>query len=272
MADGVAPNLRYGGKVAIVTGGSKGIGEGIVREFVKAGAKVVFCARGVEDGKKLEKEVTEKGPGEGYFIKCDVSKEEDIKNLVDKTVEKYGCIDCLINNAGWHPPEGKTVDHTTVDEFKNLLNLNLVNYFIFCKFALPHLRKTKGSIINVSSLVAQIGQPGAVAYVASKGAITSMTRALAVDEAKHGVRVNSVSPGNVWTPLWDQLARSSGNFEKSKKDGDEAQLMGRMGTLEESGQACLYLAAEATFTTGIDLLLSGGAELTYGKKTQVESA
>lgn len=267
-----ASTLRYNAKVTIVTGGSKGIGEGVVREFVKAGAKVVFCARGVEDGKKLEKEVNDSGPGEGYFIKCDVSKEEDIKNLVEKTVEKYGRIDCLINNAGWHPPAGKTIDHTSVDEFRQLLDLNLVNYFLFCKFALPYLRKTKGNIINMSSLVAQIGQPGAVAYVASKGGITSLTRALAVDEAKYGVRVNSLSPGNVWTPLWDQLAHSTGDFEKNKKDGEEAQLLGRMGTLEESGQACLYLAAEATFTTGIDMLLSGGAELTYGKKTQVDSA
>ncbi|CAH3015582.1 unnamed protein product [Porites evermanni] len=263
--------LRYEGKVTIVTGGSKGIGEGVVREFVKAGAKVVFCARGEAEGEKLEKELNGTGPGEAYFIKCDVTKEEDIKNLVEKTVEKYGCIDCLINNAGWHPPS-KTIDETSVDLFRELLNLNLVNYFLFCKFALPHIRKTKGNIINMSSLVAQIGQPGAVAYVASKGGITSMTRALAVDEAKYGVRVNSVSPGNVWTPLWDQLATLTGDFEKSKKDGEEAQLLGRMGTLEESGQACLYLAAEATFTTGIDLLLSGGAELTYGKKTQVENA
>ncbi|XP_015763800.1 PREDICTED: 17-beta-hydroxysteroid dehydrogenase 14-like [Acropora digitifera] len=164
---GDASNLRYLGKVTIVTGGSKGIGEGIVREFVKAGAKVVFCARGVDEGKKLEKELNNTGPGEAFYIKCDVSKEDEIKNLVDKTVEKYGCIDCLINNAGWHPPE-RTIDDTSVQDFKDLLNLNLVNYFIFCKFALPHLRKTKGNIINLSSLVAKIGQPGAVSYVASK--------------------------------------------------------------------------------------------------------
>lgn len=268
---GDTSNLRYLGKVTIVTGGSKGIGEGIVREFVKAGAKVVFCARGVDEGKKLEKELNNTGPGEAFYIKCNVSKEDEIKNLVDKTVEKYGCIDCLINNAGWHPPE-RTIDDTSVQDFKDLLNLNLVNYFIFCKFALPHLRKTKGNIINLSSLVAKIGQPAAVSYVASKGGITSMTKALAVDEAKHGVRVNSVSPGNIWTPLWDSLAQATGNFDKAKRDGEQAQLLGRMGTLEESGQTCLYLAAEATFTTGVDMLLSGGAELAYGKKTRVDNA
>merc|ERR1711973_522844 len=96
--------LRYQDKVVIVTGGSKGIGEGVAREFVKAGAKVVICARGVEDGKRLETELNTTGPGEAYFIKCDVSKEDEIKNLITQTVEKYGNIDCLVNNAGWHPP------------------------------------------------------------------------------------------------------------------------------------------------------------------------
>ncbi|XP_031568140.1 17-beta-hydroxysteroid dehydrogenase 14-like [Actinia tenebrosa] len=261
--------LRYQDKVTIVTGGSKGIGEGIVREFVKAGSKVVFCARGVDVGKKLEAEVNAAGPGESMFIKCDVTKEDDLKSLVDKTVEKYGHLDCLINNAGWHPP-AKTIDDTSVEDFKSLLNFNLVNYFILCKLALPHLRKTKGNIINVSSLVAQIGQANAVAYVSTKGGITSMTKALAVDEAKHGVRVNSLSPGNVWTPLWDELAHGTADFETSKREGEEAQLLGRMGTLEESGKSCLYLAADATFTTGVDLFLSGGAELNYGKKTRLD--
>ncbi|KAK3719594.1 hypothetical protein QZH41_015733 [Actinostola sp. cb2023] len=261
--------LRYQDKVTIVTGGSKGIGEGIVREFVKAGAKVVFCARGDAAGKKLEAELNSIGPGEAMFVKCDVTKEDQLKNLVDKTIERFGCLDCLINNAGWHPPE-KSIDDTSVEDFKNLLNFNLVNYFILCKLALPHLRKTKGNIINVSSLVAQIGQANAVAYVSTKGAITSMTKALAVDEAKYGVRVNTLSPGNVWTPLWDELAHAAQDFEKSKRDGEEAQLLGRMGTLEESGKSCLYLAADATFTTGIDLFLSGGAELNYGRKTRLD--
>ncbi|KXJ20962.1 17-beta-hydroxysteroid dehydrogenase 14 [Exaiptasia diaphana] len=269
MASARNGELRYLDKVTIVTGGSKGIGEGIVREFVKAGSKVVFCARGDVAGKKLECEVNAMGPGESMFLQCDVTKQNQLKNLVDKTIEKYGQLDCLINNAGWHPPE-KNIDDTSIQDFKNLLDLNLVNYFTLCKLSLPHLRKTKGNIINVSSLVAQIGQANAVAYVTTKGAISSMTRALAVDEAKYGVRVNTLSPGNVWTPLWDELAKQTSNFEKSKLDGEEAQLLGRMGTLEESGKSCLYLAADATFTTGIDLFLSGGAELNYGRKTRLD--
>ncbi|XP_078583428.1 L-fucose dehydrogenase-like isoform X2 [Branchiostoma floridae x Branchiostoma japonicum] len=252
MAEG---GLRYKDKVVIVTGGSKGIGEGAVRAFEEA-------------GKKLESEMNTSGPGEALFIPCDVTKEEDIRNVIDKTVEKYGRIDCLINNAGMHPPE-QTIDDTSVDEFRSLLNLNLVSYFIASKFALPHLRKTQGNIINMSSLVGIIGQTNACAYVTTKGGITSLTRALAVDEAKYGVRVNTVSPGNIWTPMWDGLSKASGNPEAMVKGGEEAQLLGRMGTIEEAGKVCLFLAAEATFSTGTDMLLSGGAELNYGRKTRL---
>ncbi|EDO37490.1 predicted protein [Nematostella vectensis] len=263
-----ASSGRYAGKVTIVTGGSKGIGEGVVREFVKAGSKVVFCARGVEAGKKLEQEVNSTGPGESFFIQCDVTKEEDLKNVVDIAIEKYGQLDCLINNAGTHP-DATSIDDTSVQDFENLFKLNVVSYFIMCKRSLPHLRKTKGNIINMSSLVALIGQQHAVSYVATKGAITSMTRALAIDEAAYGVRVNSLSIGNVLTPLWESNASATPDYKKAIQDGMDAQLLGRMGTLHESGQACLYLAADATFTTGTDLLLTGGAELNYGKKTRI---
>ncbi|KAJ8299547.1 hypothetical protein KUTeg_023607, partial [Tegillarca granosa] len=261
------PGLRYKDKVTIVTGGSKGIGKGCVIVFVKHGAKVVFCSRGEAEGKALEEEVNKHGPGEAFFVKCDVTKEPDIKNVVEKTVEKYGRIDCLINNAGYHPSR-MTIDDISADDFRNLLNLNLVNYFLFSKYAMPHLRKTEGNIINDSSLVAQIGQEGAAAYVASKGGIDAMTRALAVDEAKYNVRVNSFSPGNVWTPLWEICANEMPDPEAAKQAGANCQLNGRYGTIEECGLTCLYLAADATFCTGIDIKLSGGAELDYGNKNK----
>ncbi|CAD5125394.1 DgyrCDS13629 [Dimorphilus gyrociliatus] len=262
--------LRYEGKVTIVTGGSMGIGEGCVRVFVKHGSKVVFCARGDNAGEALEKELNAKGPGEAYYIKCDVTKEDDIKNLIKKTVEKYGQIDCVINNAGTHPPH-KPIDNFSADEFRDLLNLNVVNYFLVSKYALPHLRKTKGSIVNVSSLVGVMGQSGAVTYCATKGAITSMSKALAIDEAAHGVRVNTFSPGNVLTPLWESSAEMSGDAKAALQSGAEAQCLGRFGTVEESGEACLYLAAEGSFCTGIDIIMSGGAELGYAKKTRLEN-
>ena len=258
--------MEYTDKVVIVTGGTKGIGLGCVRAFLGAGAKVVFCSRKRDEGDVLAAELSV--GGDAYFVKCDVSKEEEVQNLIDRTVEKYGRIDCLINNAGWHPPH-KPIDDFTVEEFRDVLDLNLVSMFAACKFALPHVRKTKGNIINMSSLVGMMGQIHAVTYVASKGAISAFTKALAIDEAEHGVRVNSVTPGNIYTPLWQEAIDASDDPAKTRADGDAAQLLGRMGTIEEAGKLCVFIAAEATFTTGVDHIISGGAELGYGRKSRI---
>ena len=260
--------MRYKDKVTIVTGGSKGIGAGCVKVFAEeGGAKVVFCSRNEAEGRAFEAEINRKAPGSALFMRADVSKVDDIKRVVDATAEKFGRIDCLINNAGWHPPH-KTIDEFSVEDFRSLLDLNLVSIFAACKFALPHLRKVKGNIINMSSLVGSMAQSGATTYVATKGGITALTKALAVDEAAFEVRVNSVSPGNVYTPLWQEAIDASPDPARTRADGDAAQLLGRMGTIEESGRLCLFLAAEATFTTGVDHILSGGAELSYGRKTR----
>jgi len=259
--------MRYPDKVVLVTGGSQGIGQGCVRVFAGAGSTVVFCARGEAQGRALAEEVTRAGPGRAEFVRSDVSKEAEVRAFVREAVARNGRVDCLVNNAGWHPPK-KPIDDFSAQEFRDLLELNLVSMFVACQEALPHLRKTKGNVINLSSLVGSMGQVHATTYVATKGAITAFTKALAVDEAAHGVRVNAVSPGNVWTPLWKEAVDASPNPERTKADGEAAQLLGRMGTIEEAGRLCLFLAAEATFTTGVDHILSGGAELGYGRKTR----
>jgi NAD(P)-dependent dehydrogenase (short-subunit alcohol dehydrogenase family) len=257
----------YIDKVVIITGGSKGIGKGCVDAFVGAGAKVIFCARHDAEGESLAKEMNARGPGEAMFIPCDVSKTEEIRNLVDTTIAKHGRLDCLINNAGWHPSH-QPIDNFSVQDFRDLLNLNLVSMFAACKFALPHLRKTTGNIINLSSLVGVMGQLYATTYVATKGAVTAFTKALAIDEAEQGVRVNSVSPGNVYTPLWQEAIDASSDPEQCRAEGEAAQPLGRMGTIEEVGKLCLFIASEATFTTGVDHIISGGAELGYGRKSR----
>jgi NAD(P)-dependent dehydrogenase (short-subunit alcohol dehydrogenase family) len=260
--------VRYKDKVVIVTGGTKGIGLGCVRVFVEeGGANVVFCARDAAEGKAVEAAVTARGPGRASFVRCDVSKVDDVRALIDHTAQTHGRIDCLINNAGWHPP-GRPIDDFSVQDFRDLLELNLVSMFAACKHALPHLRRVKGNIINMASLVGAMGQLHATTYVASKGAITALSKALAIDEAAHEVRVNSVSPGNVYTPLWQEAIDASPDPAATRAAGDAAQLLGRMGTVEEAGRLCLFLAAEATFTTGVDHILSGGAELAYGRKTR----
>lgn len=260
--------MRYKDKVTVVTGGTKGIGAGCVNVFVEhGGASVVFCSRNEAEGRAFESEMNAKGPGRAMFIRADVSQVEDIRRVIERTVEHFGRIDCLINNAGWHPPH-QPIDAFSVEDFRSLLDLNLVSYFAACKFALPHLRRVKGNIINMSSLVASMGQLGATTYVASKGAITAFTKALAVDEAAYEVRVNSVSPGNIYTPLWQEAIDQAPDPAQCRAEGDAAQLLGRMGTIDEAGLLCLYLAADATFTTGVDHIISGGAELAYGRKTR----
>lgn len=260
--------MRYENKITIITGGTKGIGEGCVRVFADAGATVVFCARNEAQGHALESEINAQGKGSATFIKCDVSKVEEVESLIAQTVERFGRLDCLINNAGWHPPH-HPIDEFSVQDFRDLLELNLVSIFAACKAALPHLRKTQGNIINLSSLVGSMGQLYATTYVATKGAITAFSKALAVDEAAYGVRVNSVSPGNVYTPLWQEAIDASPDPAQTRADGDAAQPLGRMGTIEEAGKMCLYIAADATFSTGTDFLLTGGAELAYGRKSRV---
>ena len=260
--------MRYKDKVVVVTGGSKGIGFGCVKTFIEeGGSQVVFCARKTDEGEAVAAHLNARGPERAHFVRADVSKVDDVRTLIDETVGKFGRLDCLINNAGWHPGH-KPIDDFSVQDFRTLLDLNLVSIFAACKFALPHLRKTKGNIINISSLVGAMGQLHATTYVATKGGITAFSKALAVDEAAHGVRVNSVSPGNIYTPLWQEAIDGSADPTATRAAGDAAQLLGRMGTIEEAGRLCLYLAADATFTTGVDHLLSGGAELAYGRKSR----
>jgi len=263
-------SLLYSDKIVIITGGSSGIGKGCAQEFVKAGSKVVICcnneAEGTAVASSLQAEVS--GDAGGVcFVYCDVRNTDDIHDLIEATASRYGKIDCLINNAGWHPPH-KPIDDFSVEEFRDLLELNLVSIFSACKFALPYLRQTRGNIINMASLVASIGQHHATTYVATKGAITGFTKALAVDEAPHGVRVNSVSPGNIYTPLWQEAIDAAPDPLQYRAEGEAAQLLGRMGCVEEVGRLCLFIASAATFTTGVDHLISGGAELGYAQKSR----
>lgn len=264
---------RYEGKCVVVTGGSKGIGEGCSRVFFEAGANIVVAARSAKEGDALvselnaKAEVKEKATNRCIFVQTDVSKVDDLKRLIEKAVEHFGRLDCLINNAGWHPPP-LTIEQFSVEEMQDLFQLNFISIFAACKFALPHLRKVRGNIINMSSWVGAFGQAQAPTYSATKGAITAFSKSLAIDEATsgQGVRVNIVSPGNIWTPLWKSWSDGEPDPVAAKEAGDRVQVMGRKGTIMETGRLCLCIAADLTFTTGVDHLQSGGAELGYGVK------
>ncbi|XP_060110980.1 17-beta-hydroxysteroid dehydrogenase 14-like [Heteronotia binoei] len=187
----MATCLRYPNKVVIVTGGTSGIGLATVKEFVRQGSSVVFCSKASEaqKGQEIQRELQASGcPGEACFQVCDVRKESDVKRLIRVTVEHYGCLDCLVNNAG----DGffESTDELTAQEFKKTMDVNTVSTLLASKYALPYLRQTKGNIINMSSLHATIGFKNALSSDTSQGATIAMTKALAIDESKYGVRVN----------------------------------------------------------------------------------
>ncbi|XP_044539979.1 17-beta-hydroxysteroid dehydrogenase 14-like [Gracilinanus agilis] len=218
------------------------------------------------NGRDLEKEFRlVKPPAEAVFIQCDVTKEEDVEALISETLRLFGRLDCVVNNAGRHPPE-EALEDTSSQAFRELLELNLLAVYTVIKFALPSLRQSRGSIINISSLVGAIGQRKAASYVATKGAVTALSKALALDESQYGVRVNCISPGNIWTPLWEELAALTPDPSATVREGKQSQPLGRMGRPDEVGAAAVFLAFQASFCTGVELPLTGGAELGYGRK------
>lgn len=254
--------MKLANKVAIITGGAKGIGFGCARIFTKHGCAVVLGDRDEAAARASAARLTEAG-ATALFVRCDVLNEADMAALVATTVERFDRLDCLVNNAGWHPPAA-TIDQITVEDFDQLLRLNLTSTFMGCKFAVPHLRKTRGSIINMSSEVALIGQAAAPSYVASKSGQIGLTRALALDLAPDGVRVNAVCPAGVMTPLMQEWANTQYDPQAALRTVDSWHPLGRMATIEEIGEVCAFLASdEASFLTGQIICPDGGAALGY---------
>jgi NAD(P)-dependent dehydrogenase (short-subunit alcohol dehydrogenase family) len=259
-------SIDLAGKVVLVTGGSDGVGAGCARVFVEAGATVAINSRSAARGQALADELTRLGPGTCSFVQTDVSDADALRRFVDEVAARHGGIDVLVNNAGqnfgWRP-----IDDIEVSEFVELLGINLVPYFAGSKFALPYLRERRGSIVNIGSIVAEAGFFSNPDYVATKGAISSLTKALAIDEAENGVRVNALLPGNIMTPGRRALQEHSPNGEAFHAFLESWQWLGRSGTPEEVGYAALFLASPlASFITGATLIVSGGMELGFGTK------
>jgi NAD(P)-dependent dehydrogenase (short-subunit alcohol dehydrogenase family) len=258
--------VNSGPGLVLVTGGSRGIGTGIATVFVGNGAQVVICGRDRSAGEAAAATIDASGPGACQFVQCDVAESSENERLVSNALDILGGLDCLVNNAGWHPPH-RSVDDIPVQEFVSLLRLNVVSYFEIAKLALPALRRSKGSIINIGSLVGTFGQEHASDYVATKAAIEGLTKALAIDEARYGVRVNVVLPGVIETPSHAAYLSRQPDPEAAANDVNRWQWLGRTGSPEDVGRVCLFLASEgARFVTGASVRVSGGAELGYGQK------
>jgi len=252
---------RLSGKVAIVTGGSMGIGRGTAILFAHEHAKVVVAARGEAAGSAVVDEIRAAG-GEAMFMKLDVSVEEDWKHIIEKTVAAYGKLNVLVNNAG--VSLGHDVEETTLDEWNHVMAINATGVFLGMKYAIAAMKDLGEpcSIVNHSSIDGQVGEAGLFAYCASKGAVTVMTKsaALAVGAKAYRIRVNSVHPGYVHTPMTEQEAADFGLTpdEYFAKVGAQHPI-GFIGEPVDIAYLDLYLASdESRWVTGAEFTIDGG--------------
>ena len=248
--------MKLKGRVALITGGTEGIGLATARLFLQEGAKVAISSRSSEKGARAVAELTESG--EVTFVRADVSVEGDASMMVESVVSKYGRIDIVFNNAGVFVE--RTVEQTTEEEWDRLIDTNLKGTFLVSKHAIPHMKAQGGGvIINNSSDAGLVGNRLSAAYCASKGGVTLLTKAMALDHAKDNIRVNCVNPGVVDTPMVAQEADLSGDPKKYMKQMGKDHPMGRIGRPEEVAKAVLFLAADdSSFVTGAALSVDGG--------------
>ncbi len=250
-----------GKKVALITGSARGIGAATLREF-SAHDYAVAGLDILPEGEKVAEEINQAG-GDGVFMQCDVSNEQQVAKCVGAVEEKYGRIDVLVNNAG--VVLVKPFDQISWEEFKRTTEINLGGHFLLCKYVLPIMKRQKsGAIINMGSVSGHVGQTDHVMYGATKGAIIAMTRALAWELAPYNIRVNSISPGSVDTAMLrgdiELEARRTGiPFEKVKKEREAEQAFMRWADPAEIAKPIYFLASEAaSFVTGADWLVDCG--------------
>lgn len=246
-------DLQLTNKVAIVTGGASGIGEAIVKAFAGEGAIPVIVGRDQEKGNALVNKLQTKV----LFVKAELTIEAECKNVVDQTLQTFGRIDCLVNNAGVNDSVG--LDKSPA-EFMRSIEKNLLHYFTMAHYAQNALKVTKGSIINIGSKVANTGQGGTSGYAASKGGIQALTREWAVSLLAAGVRVNEVIPAEVWTPLYASWINTFPNpDEKLQEISRRVPLEKRFTTSEEIADAVIFLASNrASHITGQHIYVDGG--------------
>ncbi|GEN71055.1 MULTISPECIES: glucose 1-dehydrogenase [Chryseobacterium] len=245
---------RLNGKVAIITGGSQGMGESHVRTFVAEGAKVIFTDLNEEKGQKIANELGENA----VFVKQDVTSVEDWKKVISEAESRFGPVNVLVNNAGILGPI-KTITEISEEEYQKVVDINQNGVFYGMKYTIPSMQKAGiGSIINISSIAGIIAIPGypSLAYMGSKFAVRGMTKAAAVEYGKENIRANSVHPGYIKTPMM---------VEATDEDGSgaaDAIPLGRMADAKEVSDLVIFLASdESSFLTGTEQIIDGGMSI-----------
>lgn len=247
-------NLNLSDKIIIVTGGAKGIGEGIVKVLANEEAIPVIIGRNEADNLKTLEAIG----GNGFQVVAELSEPEECRKAVEQVIEKYGRIDGLVNNAGVN--DGVNLENGSYEAFMSSLHKNLVHYYLIAHYALPELKKSKGSIVNIGSKTGETGQGGTSAYAAANGGRNALTREWAIELLKYGIRVNSVIVAECYTPLYEKWIKTLPNPEETlQKITEKIPLGNRMTTAEEIANMVVFLLSDrSSHTTGQLIHVDGG--------------
>jgi NAD(P)-dependent dehydrogenase (short-subunit alcohol dehydrogenase family) len=252
-------------KVAIVTGAGSGIGGATAFLFAEEGAKVVIADISEEGGKKTQEMISKKfGKDRSEFVKTDVENETEVREMIGDAVAIFGKLDVIFNNAGIY--EWTSIENTPTEIWDHILAVNLRGAFLGTKYAVPHLKKTRGVIVNTSSSLGVAGALESAAYSASKHGVIGLTKASALDLAPHNIRVNCICPGSIDTSMQAREFGRTSDPEKTRRAYDKIYPMGRIGKPEEVAQLVLFLASDrSSFITGTPFLIDGGLFAQWGE-------
>ncbi len=251
-------NGRVAGKVALVTGGASGLGAESARRLAREGAAVLLTDLAVEAGEAVARAITEAG-GRAAFLAQDVTDEGDWARVVAGAVERFGKLDVLVNNAGVSGGPFELMTHS-LENWRRVLSINLDGVFLGLRHAGPAIAAAGGgSVINLSSILGKVAMPGAAAYCASKGGVLMLTKAAALEWAPHHIRVNSIHPGFIDTPMVSGVLHRSENGNEMREMIISRHALGRLGAPREIADAVVFLASdESSFMTGSELVVDGG--------------
>ena len=246
--------MKLKNKVVIITGGTSGIGFAIAKLFSEEGAKIIIASDKLENGNNIAKSIS----SDCFFVQTDVREENQIKNLLSETVKKFGKLDILINSAGVYSFSQSDIAQMSTADFDWIMNINFKGVFLTTKFSIPELLKTKGNIINISSALGIVPEKESAIYCASKSAVIMFSKAIALQFPEKGLRVNSICPGPIDTPMLHRAFPEKKEYDKYL----ETNPMKRAGTPEEVAKLALFLASEdAGYITGGVYTIDGGESL-----------
>ncbi|XP_045460830.1 3-oxoacyl-[acyl-carrier-protein] reductase FabG-like [Harmonia axyridis] len=252
--------MQFAGKVVLITGASSGIGAAAAKLFSEHGAKLALAGRNIDNLNNVSKQCSVACPestSNPFIVTGELTNENDVKAILDKTIEHFGKLDVLVNNAGIL--SSGSIENTSLEQYDQIMNTNMRSVYQLTTLAVPHLIKTEGTIVNVSSVNGIRAFPGVLAYCVSKAALDQFTRCVALELAPKKVRCNSVNPGVTITNLHKRSGMNQEQYEAFLKRSQETHAMGRPGTPEEVAKTILFLAGnDSSFITGATLPCDGG--------------